>query len=292
MSDQPGAVPAAGRPAAGHHEIEAARPRWASGIRRPGGRPLIPAAAWLPTAGSLLVFLAVWQILSRFYPPILLPGPAATFGALWDLFARDNLARAFATSIQSLLIGLGLAIPTGIVLGFLAGVSRPVERAIGPFLDALYVTPKIMLIPLFIIWFGVGTEARIAYIFVVSYFPLVVNTFAGVRSMRDEFTETARAFLAGPLEMFRDVYLPGSIPFIVAGIRLALGHAIVGMITAEMFLAIVGLGYMVVNFGNRLATAKVLALAIFVSLFGVAVTELVKWSEHRLAPWTRRDTSS
>ncbi|HLY23218.1 MAG TPA: ABC transporter permease [bacterium] len=292
MSDQPGAVPASGRPAAGHHEIEAARPRWASGIRRPGGRPLIPAAAWLPTAGSLLVFLAVWQILSRFYPPILLPGPAATFGALWDLFARDNLARAFATSIQSLLIGLGLAIPTGIVLGFLAGVSRPVERAIGPFLDALYVTPKIMLIPLFIIWFGVGTEARIAYIFVVSYFPLVVNTFAGVRSMRDEFTETARAFLAGPLEMFRDVYLPGSIPFIVAGIRLALGHAIVGMITAEMFLAIVGLGYMVVNFGNRLATAKVLALAIFVSLFGVAVTELVKWSEHRLAPWTRRDTSS
>jgi len=292
VSDQPGAVPASGRPAAGHHEIEAARPRWASGIRRPGGRPLIPAAAWLPTAGSLLVFLAVWQILSRFYPPILLPGPAATFGALWDLFARDNLARAFATSIQSLLIGLGLAIPTGIVLGFLAGVSRPVERAIGPFLDALYVTPKIMLIPLFIIWFGVGTEARIAYIFVVSYFPLVVNTFAGVRSMRDEFTETARAFLAGPLEMFRDVYLPGSIPFIVAGIRLALGHAIVGMITAEMFLAIVGLGYMVVNFGNRLATAKVLALAIFVSLFGVAVTELVKWSEHRLAPWTRRDTSS
>jgi NitT/TauT family transport system permease protein len=291
VSHQPGAVPAAGRPAAGHHEIEAARPRWASGIRRPGGRPLIPAAAWLPTAGSLLVFLAVWQVLSRFYPPILLPGPAATFGALWDLFARDNLARAFATSIQSLLIGLGLAIPTGIVLGFLAGVSRPVERAIGPFLDALYVTPKIMLIPLFIIWFGVGTEARIAYIFVVSYFPLVVNTFAGVRSMRDEFTETARAFLAGPLEMFRDVYLPGSVPFIVAGIRLALGHAIVGMITAEMFLAIVGLGYMVVNFGNRLATAKVLALAIFVSLFGVAVTELVKWSEHRLAPWTRRDTS-
>ena len=259
------------------------------GAGRTGGRPPIPAAALLPTAGSLVLFLAVWQVLSRFYPPILLPGPAATFGALWDLFARDNLARAFATSIQSLLIGLGLAIPTGIVLGFLAGVSRPVERAIGPFLDALYVTPKIMLIPLFIIWFGVGTEARIAYIFVVSYFPLVVNTFAGVRSMRDEFTETARAFLAGPLEMFRDVYLPGSIPFIVAGIRLALGHAIVGMITAEMFLAIVGLGYMVVNFGNRLATAKVLALAIFVSLFGVAVTELVKWSEHRLAPWTRRD---
>lgn len=267
------------------------RPRWA-GAGRPAVRAPISAAAWLPTAGSITVFLVVWQALSRFYPPLLLPGPGAVFGALWDLFARDGLAKAFGTSIQSLLIGLGLAIPSGIVLGFLAGVSRPVERAIGPFLDALYVTPKIMLIPLFIIWFGVGTEARIAYIFVVSYFPLVVNTFAGVRSMRDEYTETARAFLAGPLEMFRDVYLPGSIPFIIAGIRLALGHAIVAMITAEMFLAIVGLGYMVVNFGNRLATAKVLALAIFVSLFGVAVTELVKWSEHRLAPWTRRDTSS
>jgi NitT/TauT family transport system permease protein len=246
------------------------------------------ALPWLPTTGSLALFFAAWQILSLFYPPILLPGPVATLSALWSLFVQDHLAQAFFTSIQSLFIGLGLAIPSGIILGFLAGVSRPIEKAIGPFLDALYVTPKIMLIPLFIIWFGIGTEARIAYIFVVSYFPLVVNTFAGVRSMRDEFTETARAFLAGPLDMFRHIYLPGSIPFIIAGIRLALGHAIVGMITAEMFLAIVGLGYMVVNFGNRLATAKVLALAIFVSLFGIVVTELVKRSESRLAPWTRR----
>jgi ABC-type nitrate/sulfonate/bicarbonate transport system permease component len=260
-------------------------------VEKPRGRrPLraLLAKPWFPTVAALLLFGVVWQILSFFYPPLLLPGPAATFSALWNLFAHDNLPRTFLTSIQSLLIGLGLAIPSGILLGFLAGVSRPVEKSIGPFLDALYVTPKIMLIPLFIIWFGIGTEARIAYIFVVSYFPLVVNTFAGVRSMRDEFTETGRAFLAGPLDMFRHIYLPGSVPFIIAGVRLALGHAIVGMITAEMFLAIVGLGFMVVNFGNRLETPKVLALALFVSLFGVAATEFVKWSEQRVAPWTRR----
>lgn len=258
--------------------------------KSPGRRRLrsLLAQPWLPTIAALLLFGVVWHILSFFYPPILLPGPVATFTALWSLFAHDNLSRAFLTSIQSLLIGLGLAIPSGILLGFLVGISRPIEKGLGPFLDALFVTPKIMLIPLFIIWFGIGTEARIAYIFVVSYFPLVVNTFAGVRSMRDEFTETGRAFLARPMDMFRHIYLPGSVPFIIAGVRLALGHAIVGMITAEMFLAIVGLGFMVVNFGNRLETPKVLALALFVSLFGVAATELVKWSEQRIAPWTRR----
>lgn len=273
MSERGSAFPVSVRPGKlqGRHPVQA-----------------VLAQPWLPTGAALLLFGVGWQVLSFWYPPILLPGPVATLAALWDLFVHDNLLRAFLTSIQSLLVGLGLAIPSGILLGFLAGVYRPVEKGVGPFLDALFVTPKIMLIPLFIIWFGIGTEARIAYIFVVSYFPLVVNTYAGVRAMRDEFTETGRAFLAGPVDMFRHIYLPGSVPLIIAGVRLALGHAIVGMITAEMFLAIVGLGYMVVNFGNRLATSKVLALALFVSLFGVAATELVKWSEHRIAPWTRR----
>ncbi len=240
------------------------------------------------TAVGLLVFLATWQVASLFYPPLLLPGPLRIVRELWDLFAHYHLLAVFFTSIQALLLGLGLAIPAGIVLGFLTGAYPVMEQAVGGFLDALYVTPTIMLIPLFIIWFGIGTEARIAYILVVSYFPIVVNTYAGVRATRGEFTETARAFQAGTWAMFRHVYLPGSLPFIMAGIRLAVGRAIVAMITAEMFLAIVGLGGMVVDFGNRLATGKVLAVAVFVSLFGIAATELVKRLERRIAPWSFR----
>lgn len=263
-----------------------------TGARKtPSGRAVgmaLLARPWASTSVGLVVFLAAWQVASLFYPPFLLPGPLRTVVELWELFARDNLLSVFLTSIQAMLLGLGIAIPAGIVLGFLTGAYPMLERAVGGFLDALYVTPTIMLIPLFIIWFGIGTEARIAYILVVSYFPIVVNTFAGVRATRGEFTETARAFQAGSWAMFRHVYLPGSLPFIMAGIRLAVGRAIVAMITAEMFLAIVGLGAMVVDFGNRLATGKVLAVAVFVSLFGIAATEFVKRIEQRIAPWSFR----
>lgn len=254
---------------------------------RPGGANLL-ARPWASTSIGVAVFLGTWQVASIFYPPFLLPSPVVTVAELWELFVRHNLLLVFLTSVQAMLLGLGLAIPAGIGLGFLTGAYPVLERAVGGFLDALYVTPTIMLIPLFIIWFGIGTEARVAYILVVSYFPIVVNTFAGVRATRGEFTETARAFRAGSWAMFCHVYLPGSLPFIMAGIRLAVGRAIVAMITAEMFLAVVGLGAMVVDFGNRLATGKVLAVAVFVSLFGIGATELVKWLERRIAPWSAR----
>lgn len=236
--------------------------------------------------GAFLLALAVWQVISLWYPPLLLPSPIETAEALKDLLLHGDLLGRFWFSIQALLIGLSLAIGAGVVLGLVMGSFPRVDRLIAPYLDALYVTPHVMLIPVFIIWFGIDTKSRVAFIFINAYFPVVINTLVGVRTTRGELSEMARAFGAGRLAMIRRVYLPGSVPMMLAGIRLGLGRGIVAMITAEMFLAVVGVGFLVVSYGNRLQTADVFALAVFVSVFGVVVTRLVGYLGRKLAPWS------
>lgn len=247
---------------------------------------------WVLRPGVLLLVLGAWQVASLFYPVMLLPGPIETFRQLTWLLLHGHLPLELVKSSYSLLLGMLIAIPTGVLLGLLMGSFPRFEAMIDPYLNALYVTPTVMLIPLFIIWFGIDLKAQVAYITVTAYFPIVVTTMAGVRSLRGHFTETARAFGASSLDMFLKIYLPGAVPMMMSGIRLALGRAVVGMITAEMFLATVGLGYMVVDFGNRLATDKVLAMAVVLAAFGICLTAFVKWLERRLAPWAKHDQAA
>lgn len=233
-----------------------------------------------------VTFLTVWQVASLFYPPFLLPGPFGVGEAFVDLVVNDNLLQTFFVSMQALVIAFALVLPVGITLGLLMGGSPKVASLVSPYLDALYVTPNVMLIPLFIIWFGIGIEARVAFIFMTAYFPIVINTMAGVRQIRGDLLEMARAFKASRRDIFLKIYLPGALPTMIAGIRLGFGRGITGMVAAEMFLALLGLGYMVVELGNRLQTAGVLAMVVLVSAFGIATTHLIHWIERRVAPWS------
>jgi NitT/TauT family transport system permease protein len=247
-----------------------------------------------PRAGRLwhlhllgaVLFLGVWQVASLFYPPFLLPGPIAVGEAFIDLAVNEALLQTFLVSMQALIIAMALVLPVGIVLGLLMGGSPKVASLVSPYLDALYVTPNVMLIPLFIIWFGIGLEARVAFIFMTAYFPIVINTMAGVRQIRGDLLEMARAFRASKRDIFFKIYLPGSLPTMIAGIRLGFGRGITGMVAAEMFLALLGLGYMVVDLGNRLQTASVLAMVFLVSVFGIVTTNLIHRIERRVAPWS------
>ncbi len=236
--------------------------------------------------GGLVGMIVVWSLVSLAYPPLLLPSPGETISALKELLLNDALLSTFGTSMQALLIGLGISIVVGIVMGLFLGAMPKLDRFVSPYLDALYVTPHVMLIPLFIIWFGIGATSRVAYIILAAYFPVVVNTLVGVRTTRGDVEEMALSFGATRMNMLRRVYLPGSVPMILAGIRLAIGRGVVAMVTAEMFLAVVGIGYLVISYGNRLQTGHVIALAVFVSLFGVAATRAVAWVGARIAPWS------
>lgn len=241
---------------------------------------------WPLHAAGLAGFLIVWHVVSLFYPAFLLPGPIAVIEAFIDLALNENLLQTFVVSMQALLIAMALVLPVGIVLGLVMGGSPKTASLLSPYLDALYVTPNVMLIPLFIIWFGIGLEARVAFIFMTAYFPIVINTMAGVRQIRGDLLEMARAFRASRRDIFLKIYLPGSLPTMIAGIRLGFGRGITGMVAAEMFLALLGLGYMVVDLGNRLQTAGVLAMVLLVSAFGIITTNFIHFVERKVAPWS------
>jgi NitT/TauT family transport system permease protein len=261
-----------------------------SDVRRHGRFvPRIAARDFAERLGLFLVFIGVWQLVSLHYSALLVPSPRETFDALKDLLENQDLVGRFWISIRTLLIALGLAIGVGTSLGLALGSSRRTDRLVTPYLDALYVTPEVMLIPVFIIWFGINTSARVAFIFVAAYFPIVVNTMTGVRAARGELADMGFAFGAGRLQMVRWIYFPGALPMMLAGIRLGLGRGVVAMITSEMFLAITGVGFLVVTYGNRLATAYVFALVVVVSTFGIVVTRLVAWVGRKIAPWSEAE---
>jgi ABC-type nitrate/sulfonate/bicarbonate transport system permease component len=241
---------------------------------------------WPLHVAGLAGFLIIWHVASQFYPAFLLPGPIAVIEAFINLSFNENLLQTFVVSMQALVIAMALVLPIGILLGLVMGGSPRTASLVSPYLDALYVTPNVMLIPLFIIWFGIGLEARVAFIFMTAYFPIVINTMAGVRQIRGDLLEMARAFRASRRDIYLKIYLPGALPMMIAGIRLGFGRGITGMVAAEMFLALLGLGYMVVDLGNRLQTAGVLAMVLLVSAFGIVTTNLIHFMERKVAPWS------
>jgi ABC-type nitrate/sulfonate/bicarbonate transport system permease component len=158
--------------------------------------------------------------------------------------------------------------------------------------NALYSTPSIALIPLFILWFGVGLVSKIIIIFTLSVFIVIINTFSGVKNLSQGVIDIGAAFGASERQIFWKVVLPASLPFIMTGLRLAVGRAVLAMIVAEFFTSIAGLGGMIVKYGNFFQTAKMFVPIIVVSLLGVAAVEIIKYIEKRLAPWKETERAA
>lgn len=234
---------------------------------------------------SVLAFLAVWEVFGRRVDPVLMSYPSAIMVAFVKLVASGELVRELLRSMQAFVAGFGLSIVLGIVLGVLMGAYRRVEYALDPFINALYSTPNVALIPLVMLWLGLGLETKIAVVFLIAFFPIVVSTFSGVKNVSGSLVEIGRAFGFGEAQILWKIILPGSVPFIATGVRLAVGRAVVGMVVAEFFTAINGLGGMIIKYSNNFDTARMFVPIIVLALFGVGLTELVKVFERRVAPW-------
>ena len=141
------------------------------------------------------------------------------------------------------------------------------------------------LIPLLLLWFGLGTSSKIAIVFLSGLFPVLMNTFSGVRTVSSGLVEVGRAYGARERELFSKIILPAALPFIMAGVRLAIGRALIGIITAEMFTAVTGLGALLIRYSSALATDKFFVPVIFLSLLGVILSSAVGKLQKRLAPW-------
>lgn len=240
---------------------------------------------WAIRAMSVVVVLGAWEVLGAQVNPIFLSTPSRIGLALFTMARTGLIFEALRLSVLGLVLGYGAAIVVGVPLGILMARNRTAEAAFEPWVTALYVTPRVALVPLLLIWFGIGFEAQVVTIFLSSVFPIIINSYAGVRDIGSNLVDTARSFCATERQLFFEVILPASVPFMMTGLRLGIGQAVIGMIVAQMFLALSGLGKLLVNYGDQFKTDYVFAVVIVVGILGVALTEMVKLFERRFAHW-------
>jgi len=234
---------------------------------------------------SVGAFLIAWELYGRSLSPIFLSYPTAILGAAVELIGSGELLAAVLKSLQGLAIGFCIATVLGVTLGILMGRYKALYHALNPFLVALYATPGVALIPLIMLWFGLGLPAKIVIITEACFFPIVMNTLAGVRNVSRANVDVARAYGASERQVLGLVMLPSAIPFIMAGIRLAVGRGVIGMVVAEFFTALSGVGSLIIIYSNAFATAKLFVPVITLSLLGVGLTALAQQLERRMAPW-------
>jgi ABC-type nitrate/sulfonate/bicarbonate transport system permease component len=230
--------------------------------------------------------LIAWELLSRFVvPPQFLPPPSAVVRAFITTTASGELPRQLWQTASVLAVGFSLAIMTGLAVGIAMGTFPTLRRILDPYVNAFYAMPTVALVPLVIIWLGLGFEAKVFLTWLVSGFPVIINAQIGVANVPPAFIETARAFGCNRWQVFRRVVLYAAVPFFIAGVRLGLGRALVGVVVAEMFTALAGLGYMVVFYGNTFRTAELFVPIVVLATLSIAITNVIYRIEHRIAPW-------
>jgi len=237
------------------------------------------------SAVSTVAVLLLWEILGRQVNPLFLSYPSAIARAFWQVLASGEFQRQALVSLQVFAIGLGAALVLGIALGLLMGRYRLAEYLLDPYVYAFDATPRVALIPILLLWFGLGIPSRVAIVFLSGLFPVLMNTFSGVRTVSAGLVDVGRAYGASEKELFSKIILPAALPFIMAGIRLAIGRALIGIITAEMFTAVTGLGALLIRYSSALATDKFFVPVIFLALLGVMLSSAVEKLQKRLAPW-------
>jgi NitT/TauT family transport system permease protein len=234
---------------------------------------------------SVAVFFVIWEYYGRRMDPIFMAPPSAIFDAFLQLLQSGALRKAMIQTLWPFSVGMALTVIVGILLGILIAQWRTMEYILDPFINALYAIPRIALVPLIILWAGLEFVGKVTILVSVAIFPITVNTYAGIRDVRGSMLEIGRAYGATEWQIFSKIIMPAAIPFIMAGVRLAVGLAIIGIIVAEFFTAISGLGGMIVEYANVFATAKLFVPIIVIALVGVVLTELVMWLERRMSRW-------
>ena len=238
---------------------------------------------------SLVVVLTAWEVYGRvFLNPAVFTYPTAIARAFAQLTVSGELPAAAGQSFQVLFVGWLAGIFLGIPVGLLMARYRLVERSLDTYVNALYATPTVALVPLIINWFGFTTLARIVIVFLFAVFPVLINTFQGVRNVEPNLIEVARSFCSGESRLWRDVVLPSAAPYIVAGLRLAIGRALVGLVVAELFTAIAGFGGIIERSTSAIRYDRMMVPVVLLMFVGVGLTEGLKVLERLLAPWSSR----
>jgi len=235
--------------------------------------------------GVLVLLLALWWWAAENAPRAIIPSPGSTLDAARRLWSTGQLTTALIDSLNIYLTGLGLATMVGITTGVLMGTFRRVGQALDIFVYALAATPRVAFIPLIILILGLGFEAKTFVVFLGAVMPVILNTYTGVQNADQELIEMARSTGAGRSRIFFHIILPGAVPFLVVGLRLAATIGLINTVVAELYTAVKGLGGLLAIYGNTFRMAEYFVVVLTLSAIGVVVTEILRLLEQRLGRW-------
>lgn len=237
------------------------------------------------TLVSLIGGLLLWEFAAKGVSNVMFAPPSAVLARLGFDLASGKLLWALAGSLGQLAVGFGLAVVLALPLGFAIGRSPAVAAMTDPVLNAIYAIPPVALVPFLLVWFGLFFEARVALVFLMSFFEILVTVAAGLRNVDPAVLAVGRSFGAGRWRLMTRVMLPASLPFVFAGLRIGLVRGINAMITAELFLAAVNLGALMKQDAQRFDMAGLLSIVVLLCLLGLFAQGGLKALEARLLPW-------
>ncbi|MCL4186688.1 MAG: ABC transporter permease [Rhodobacteraceae bacterium] len=235
--------------------------------------------------GAVMLLIAVWEVAGHMTPDIFLSPFHRTLIALYSLTVDGTLIRATQNSLIVLFAGLAASVVVGVVIGLLMGRYERAAWVLEPYVNGLYAAPTIAFLPLVTLWLGLYTAPKIAIVVLIAVFPILKNTYAGVATVDQDYLEPAASMRASEFQIFTKVILPAILPFVMAGLRLSVGRAVVGVVVGEFFTRQSGLGGLIVQYAGSFRTAEMFVPILVLVVIGAVLTSLVGYMQRRLAPW-------
>lgn len=258
----------------------------------PSRRALWPGSAreWAVRIASVVLVLVAWQLYAPHVNRIFLRPPTDVAAAFGQILGDGTLQSATLDSVRNLSLGFVIAVVAGLLIGIASARSWVLYNGLNPWITALYSTPSVALVPFVSLWLGIDVTAKVTVIVLFAIFPMIINTQQGIRYVDPQLMEVARSFSSSERRLWTDVLLPSALPFIFAGVKLAIPRALVGMVLAEFLISVgKGLGSLIIVYQNTFRVDRMLVPVIVVAAMGVILIALTQWLERRLAPWAHRD---
>lgn len=235
---------------------------------------------------AIALLIGLWEILAQFTNPLFLSSPLAVARAFANILTHGPTISSLLLSLREMYLGLVIGVTLGFTIGIFVGRFESINNIASPFVNVLNATPLIVAIPLLVIWTGIGMQARVVFTLLVTTFPMLLNTAAGVRNVHKGYIEVAATLGLSERATLWKVAIPAAVPYMLAGLRSSLSLAIIGMVVGEMEVSSVGVGWLLIQYGDGLQTAFLLALLVITSFFGVLNVTALKIVERTVFKWT------
>jgi NitT/TauT family transport system permease protein len=232
---------------------------------------------------SLIVVFGIWEAWGR-ANPFFASYPSDIARAASEILFPEVLP-AFMTTLVALATGMLISIPIGIAFGFGMARFRLLEVALLPYMNAIYATPRIALIPILVLWLGIDFELRVTIVALGAVFPIIINSYAGAKNVDPEMLDTAKAFMANERQLLRTIVLPATVPFVFAGLRIGMGRGISGVIVAEMTAALTGVGRILISHAKYLQIAELFVGIMLLGFVSLLLMGGLARFQRRITPW-------